>query len=182
MKKMKNLYKSLLSTVIALSLVAGLGIAGLLQYYGKVVGTATVSQSVQVSADGVTWLTCIGATGEGCTIEDTYFTTAGNTQYNEYYIKNNAEINASIKIDDEDTPEEVEMLEVAVVDLDTNCSELGDEDYSNIKGPGNEPVSTSLDAGETKKICEKVKFAINTQAGDYNVTIAVSPENQNQNQ
>jgi hypothetical protein len=51
MKKSAKFFgKSLLALVLGIIAVAGLAVAGLLNYYGKVVGTAKVQQSVVVKA------------------------------------------------------------------------------------------------------------------------------------
>jgi hypothetical protein len=165
--------KSLLALALGIIAVAGLAVAGLLSYYGKVVGTATVSQSVQVSSDGNNWLTCTGTAGEGCTISDTFNVIAGNTEYKTYYVKNNAGVAATIKIDDDgSTPSEVEELGVAVVDTGTDCDDS--VTYTNILG-SNGPLIETLNSGPLKKICEKVKFRIDTLAGSYNVVLTVAP-------
>jgi len=165
--------KSLLALVLGIIAVAGLAVAGLLRFYGKVVGTATVTQSVQVSSDNNNWLTCSDTTGGGCTITDTFSVVAGNTAYRTYYVKNNAGVSAGIKIDDESTPGEVEELYVAVVDTGTDCKSEG-VSYTNILGEEG-PLSEILDPGATKKICEKVKFKINTLEGSYDVKLTVIP-------
>jgi len=174
MKKSAKFFgKSLLALALGVIAVAGLAVAGLLNYYGKVVGTVTVSQSVQVSKDGDTWLTCSGTEGEGCTISDTFNVVAGDTVYRTYYVKNNAGVDANINIDDESTPSEVEELGVAVVDTGTNCDDAS-VTYTNVLGAAG-PLSSTLSSGQTKQICEKVKFRINTLASNYDVTLKVVP-------
>jgi hypothetical protein len=173
MKKSAKFFgKSLLALALGIIALSGLAVAGLLSYYGKVVGTVTVSQSVQVSKDGTTWLTCTGTAGEGCTISDAFGVVAGNTVYRAYYVRNNAQVEATIEIDDESTPAVVKELKVAVVDTDTNCDVS--VTYTNVLGAAG-PLSVTLGQGETKKICGKVTFEINTLAGNYGVTLKVVP-------
>jgi len=50
MKKFKIFGKTITATILGLLVLTGLGIAGLLSYYGKAVGTATIKQSVLVKA------------------------------------------------------------------------------------------------------------------------------------
>jgi hypothetical protein len=171
-KSAKFLGKSLLALALGIIAVAGLAVAGLLSFYGKVVGTATVSQSVQVSEDGDNWLTCSDTNGGGCTITDTFNVIAGNTEYRTYYVKNNAGVAATIKIDDVSTLEVVDELGVAVVGTGTDCDES--VTYTDILGSAG-PLSVTLNPGEEKKICEKVKFKINTLAGTYEVVLTVAP-------
>jgi len=176
MKGLKNLRKATPLLILGTLIAVGLASAALLSYYGIVVGTATVSQSVQISEDQTNWLTCTNETGGGCTLEDQIEGVAGSDIYAEYYIKNDADYDAAIVIDDYDTPIEVEELEVAVVeDLSANCSLV--TEYHDILGSPESPASypTIIPAGETMKICEHVKFKINTLAGDYTITLNISP-------
>jgi hypothetical protein len=173
MKKSAKFFgKSLLALALGIIAVAGLAVAGLLSYYGKVVGTVTVSQSVQVSQDGNNWLTCTDVGGGGCTITETFSVVAGDIVYRTYYVRNNAAVDANINIDDESTPSEVEELGVAVVGTDTTCDDS--VTYTNVLGAAG-PLSSTLSSGQTKKICEKVKFRINTLASNYDVTLKVVP-------
>lgn len=171
-KKVSMFGRKISAALLGLVIVAGLAMAGLLNYYGQVVGTATVSQSVQVSENNEKWLTCSGSNGEGCKIEDSFSVTAGDTVYREYYVRNNAEVNATIKIDDINTPEEVNELAVAIVNVGTQCNGEG-VSYTSLLGENY--LQVTLESNETKKICEKVTFKINTLAGNYPITIGISP-------
>jgi len=176
MKGLQNLRKATPLLILGILAAIGLASAALLQYYGVVVGKATISQSVQISKDQNNWLTCTDESGGGCTLEDQISGVAGSDIYAEYYIKNDADYDAAIVIDDYDTPIEVEKLEVAVVeDLSADCSLV--TDYYDILGSPESPASypTIIPAGKTMKICEHVKFKINTLAGDYTITLNVSP-------
>jgi len=90
MKKSAKFFgKSLLALVLGVIAVAGLGIAGLLSYYGKVVGTATVSQGVvlEVYGDGGSLLA--RAQGDGSPISLSADVVAGSTLDTFYYNTGN---------------------------------------------------------------------------------------------
>jgi hypothetical protein len=171
-ESLKIFGKTIPAAALALLALAGVAMAGLLNFYGKAVGAATVSQSVQVSSDGTSWLTCTDVIGGDCTITDTFSPVAGDREFRTYYIKNDAAVSADVNIDDDSTPPEVDELGAAVVSTATTCD--GSVSYTDIKG-GAGPLSVSIGSGDTNKICVKVKFKINTMAGSYTITTTVAP-------
>jgi Ca2+-binding RTX toxin-like protein len=94
MKKSAKFFgKSLLALALGIIAVAGLAVAGLLSYYGRVVGTVTVNQSLVISSDGSIWKECTRGDYSQCTVTYSGITAiAGNEQdfNNTFYLKNNA--------------------------------------------------------------------------------------------
>ena len=94
MKKIK-IFGKIPVTLIAILLASGLATAGVLTYYAKIVGTATVRQSVRLSEDGNTWLEC-----PNCRITWEYNGPAGATVVKgPYYLKNFAGVPATVKFE-----------------------------------------------------------------------------------
>jgi hypothetical protein len=88
---MKKFFKSLPVIVIALALLSVAGIAGLLSYYGKVVGTATVNQSVVVDGEVVPGSMNLHYSINGVKGGETFTT-------DEHTIKDQSSVDASITI------------------------------------------------------------------------------------
>ena len=168
MKKMKNIYKSLLTTVIALSLVASLGIAGLLSYYGKVVGTATVEQSVRLVVDGREYQ-CTGGDYTKCT----YNWQIGNIVASEtvekiFTLKNYGKENAPISFEVNVTPSDQGVdVEVTGVTTGENGSNVCSGD-----APSQVPSAGGSGPG-TVEFCVKVTSNIATVPDNYEVTVNV---------
>jgi hypothetical protein len=79
MKKSAKFFgKSLFALVLATVLLGGLAVAGLLSYYGKVVGTATVSQGVVLEIYGTGNNFLARAEGDGSSIDLTADVVAGS--------------------------------------------------------------------------------------------------------
>jgi len=86
MKKSAKLFgKSLLALALGIIAVAGLGIAGLLTYYGQVVGTATVSQGVVLEVYYNEGNQLASAQGDGTPITLSAEVVAGSTLDTFYY-------------------------------------------------------------------------------------------------
>jgi len=93
MKKSAKFFgKSLLALALGIIAVAGLGIAGLLSYYGKVVGTAKVSQGVVLEVYGDGENLPARAEGDGTPIELSAEVIAGSTLDTFYYGEDNKEV------------------------------------------------------------------------------------------
>ena len=90
MKKSAKFFgKSLLALALGIIAVAGLGIAGLLNYYGKVVGTATVSQGVVLEVYDDNGNQLARAEGDGTHITLSADVIAGSTLDTFYYGEDN---------------------------------------------------------------------------------------------
>jgi len=170
--KMKNkLYRSILATVVALSVVAGLGFAGLLQYYGKVVGTATVGQSVRlVNPDTGEEMECTNGDYSKCT----YDWKIGNIVASETvkkiftlrnYGKQNAPISFGVTVNPSDQGVEVKVTGVA----EENGNEVCQGD-----APSKVPPATDAGPG-TAEFCVVVTSNIATIPDDYTVTVGIKP-------
>jgi hypothetical protein len=80
MKKSAKFFgKSLLALALGIIAVAGLAVAGLLSFYGKVVGTATVSQGVVLEIYDTSGTFLARATGDGSSIDLSADVVAGST-------------------------------------------------------------------------------------------------------
>jgi len=92
-KKASSVTAKLLAMFLAIGLLAVLGTAGLLSYYGKVVGTVTVQQSVQISQDGTNWMSCNNNNVENCKVTYSGLNVVAGSLQNitqTLYIRNNA--------------------------------------------------------------------------------------------
>jgi hypothetical protein len=89
-KKVKFFGRSIPAVAIALIAIAALASAGLLSYYGKITGTATVSQSVLV--DGKDYKLPITGAWQGSFV-------AGKTFIERHYLENNADVPATVKFE-----------------------------------------------------------------------------------
>jgi len=96
LKKKVNVFgKGIPVFVIALVLLTmGLASAGLLSYYGMVIGTVTVDQSLVISTDGQNWKECTEGNYENCKVTSSIETVAGTTKdfvggNYKFYLKNN---------------------------------------------------------------------------------------------
>ncbi len=171
---MKKFFKSLPVIVIALVALSGLAIAGLLSYYGKVVGTATVEQSVRIDDKPYTQEITE-------TIRDAV---AGNTYYGGLHtLKNFGGQSAPITVTTslKTGPAGAELgsgkdVEVRYVYADNdagtyNCQfESGDEIT-----PINWSEVSPLEQNEEVHFCIEYKFNIAAIPGDYEITTTVSP-------
>ncbi|MEM5805448.1 MAG: hypothetical protein QW676_02860 [Candidatus Aenigmatarchaeota archaeon] len=170
--------------------LAGVASAGLLSYYGKVVGTATVSQSVKLSdydANGQI-IQEIDYTG---TITYSGSVVAGDTLVNgndastsiEYFkVKNYAtESGANVKVgidnDGDDQIDDTSLLDSAIDSVEfveyssgtcTN-TEIGSEITGKV---GRE---LTLNAGGEQDFCIQIKFKINAEPGSYVNNVKVLP-------
>jgi CheY-specific phosphatase CheX len=156
--------KSLLALVLGVIAVAGLAVAGLLSYYGKVVGTATVSQSVRVND-------CQIDSTHTCELPETINVVAGNSGYSgPYTIKNYATSEAPIKITCPD------VIEGDKTVIDTKCVLLASEtDCSSATGYGDGPITDRLASEATKYLCIQYNPVINAAKGSYEITTVVEP-------
>jgi len=182
-KKVKILGKQIPAVLIALVAIAGLASAGLLSYYGKVVGTATVSQSVQVSLNGQDWKQCTEA--GACDLTFTVNPVAGDPITQTVYVENTANAQANVKLDttcptdfptkDETTPGEVNCYE------DAGKTKLGVTiDYA-VKDKGGTTVSPTNGVYSLSKASSPYTlditytFAINTEPKSYDIVTQIVP-------
>jgi hypothetical protein len=96
-KKVKFFGRSIPAVAIALIAIAALASAGWLSYYGMLVGTAEVHQSVKLNG-----LECTGGNYENCKISYTVGSSAvaGSTYVDgPFNLKNDAQIPATVKFD-----------------------------------------------------------------------------------
>ena len=155
----------ILLTIIAITSLAS---AALLSYYGTIVGTAQVKQSVLV--DGKNYTTSVQDTiGEAI---------AGNSYTFKHYLTNRAEIGATVKLtaDNPDTQNEEDYPEgVTVKYYEATC---GDSLPDSIQCTENEiqnPESIEVGAEQNYCFCIEYIFAINAEPGDYDITTYVVP-------
>jgi hypothetical protein len=177
-KSAKFLGKSLLALALGIIVVAGLAVAGLLSYYGKVVGTATVSQSVRlVDPTNGDELVCQDSQGSGCTVSNYQYLTivAGDTGYTgPFELRNYASSDVSVNIQATVTngPGGTDGITVTVTGVDENgeCSD-------NVNAPTSVPGRSSNSYG-VAKFCLKVSSQPNAIAGSYGITTTVSVPSQ----
>lgn len=159
--------KQVSAIVLGLLVMAGLASAGLISYYGMVVGTATVTQSVKLDDQ-----TCIDASGGDCTATDTFTTVGGDTIYKKYKLTNDASVSADVQISYEPTDDAytVGYVVVEVEDQDAydalDCSEQSFTDST---------IDTTLEAGKMYAFCTAYQFAINALANEYAITTSIVP-------
>jgi len=149
----------ILLTIIAITSLAS---AALLSYYGEVVGTATIEQSVKI--DGKIW---------NQTIEETITGVAGNTYATKHTITNDASQEAQISI--------VTVSKTGPENYDPEGAGVtvsyGSPGQDGECGDGNDgPAPTSVPAGGSVDFCIYYEFAINAYPGTYTVTTEVQPQ------
>jgi len=188
-KKVKIFGKQIPAVLLALVAMTALASAGLLSYYGKAVGTATVSQSVKLSAtDGINTVT---AEGDGAAIPFDINVFAGDPfkngladldndgdkddQITYFELSNDASASANVKIPiiskDIDGDGKEELLNVDLVTYENGActttsldSEITDGTYDVIvpaKGKG------------TVQFCVVGTFKLNTKPGTYQNAITI---------
>ncbi len=145
----------------------------ILSYFGVIVGEIRISQSVQISKDRVRWLTCTTRTGEGCTLRDQISGVAGEEIYLAYYIRNNANEEIKVGIDDSNSPIELDELSVAVVDVNRKCGDV--MSYKSILGSSG-PHSIVIQGKTTMKVCERLRFKVNSLPNVYTLTLIILPQ------
>ncbi|MFH7880423.1 MAG: hypothetical protein QXI09_00210 [Candidatus Aenigmatarchaeota archaeon] len=193
MKGNKLNWGVVLATMIVLSVLAGLGIAGLLTYYGRAVGTATVQQSVKLSDYGsdnqqiqeidykgeINFYSEIVAGDELVNGKDS----SNNAEIKYFRVKNYAsQSSASIIVGiDNDNNNEVDNetnLDAAIESvkfveyISGSCTD--NEIGSGIE-EGKVGRRLELEAGGEKDFCIKIKFKINAEPGNYTYTVKVLP-------
>jgi len=171
MKRFKIFGKTITATILGLLVLAGLGIAGLLSYYGKVVGTATVSQSVRLDGKQCTETTNGGL---ACDLTETFDIVAGNTYYTEHLLENEASVDAKINVvKSGDVPQEFQSVKYSIQEgnpSNVDCETLEEEKYSDTIN--NFPLQgNSVDY----TLCIKYVVKINAAPGNYSVTTQVTP-------
>jgi hypothetical protein len=155
------IYRLVPVTIVTLSILAGLGIAGLLSYYGKVVGTSGVSQSVRLVI-GDNEYQC--TTPEACTVNEEYSDiVAGSTITKIYTLKNYASTDAPISISVEVSPENQGVT-----------ADVFASDCSNNTAPTSVPAA-SEDVPGTVGFCVKVDSALATVPATYTIITTVAP-------
>lgn len=172
MKNLETSRKVILFLLIT-SFMISFAEAIILSYFGVIVGEIRISQSVQISKDRVKWLTCTTRTGEGCTLRDQISGVAGDEIYLSYYIKNNANEEAKIGIDDSNSPVELDELSIAVVDVNKKCDDV--MSYEDILGSSG-PYLTVIQGKTTMKVCERLRFKVNSLPNAYTLTLIVLPQ------
>jgi hypothetical protein len=175
MKKSAKFFgKSLLALALGVIAVAGLAVAGLLSFYGKVVGTATVEQSVRlVDPSTDQELICQDSKGTGCTVTSYNYLTivAGNTQNaGPFELRNYAsnDVNVNIQAEVTSGPEGTGGVTVTVVGVDSNgaCSDTASAPTS-VPGKGTSQYGVA-------KFCLKISSQPNAIPGDYEIRTTVS--------
>jgi hypothetical protein len=182
MKKSAKFFgKSLLALALGVIAVAGLAVAGLLSYYGKVVGTANVAQSLLV--DGNTY---------SQEVKDNLGNiVAGESYIKEHYLKNQATqegvvAKAKLTPDDPSTtdvekyPDGVTVTYYKATWTDANNN--GEVDSGEIACSTTEAYSSDdiieVGAGQVVPFCIKYTFAVNlepsTSENPYTITTYVA--------
>ena len=139
-KRVTILGKSIPAMVIALLLMGGLASAGLLAYYGSIVTTVEVHQSIKLSNDGKTWLQCTPGY-EQCTIEDSWIpeeSPGGEKFCKKYWLKNQMSVEGTVDFDTTCTPD-CDGIETHIVK---------NLDYSWSGAIGAQPVEITAEDGE----------------------------------
>ena len=190
MAKKKNQATMLrtLLLVTAIFAVSALAMAGLLTYYGKVVGTVKVEQAVKLASYGssgkISEVDYTGPinfyiSGYAGTVLYNGKDTNGNVDIEYFEVHNYAgtdDANVKIALVDENNniltslPEEIAELKFVVYD-GTGCTstEIGSE----VSGQVARQVTINRESGV--KFCIAVKYKINAQPGNYTLRITVFP-------
>ena len=185
MKKSAKFFgKSLLALALGIIAVVGLGIAGLLSYYGKFIGTTAVTQSVQVSLEESGWKQCTGSPPE-CELTFIVEGVAGDTITQNVYLKNEAQVNANIELQTEcpeGFPNKNEVSPGQQVECKTNDGKLGltvtyslKDTGGNEVNPGDNGVYTLSKDNSPYTLTIDYTFAINAAPGNYQITTTVVP-------
>jgi hypothetical protein len=166
---MKKFFKSLPVIVIALVALSGLAIAGLLSYYGKVVGTATVQQSVRlVNPDTNQDYQCTGGNYDSCKydwrIGDIV---AGSSGYKIFTLKNYAPSAASISFEVSVTPQGGVTAEV------TGVSTNGGTTTCEGNAPNTVPAAGSDGSPGVAQFCVKYTSDLTATPETYTITVGI---------
>jgi hypothetical protein len=164
--------KSLLALALGIIAVAGLAVAGLLSYYGRVVGTVTVKQAVVLDESP-----CVNDDGTpgNCDISESPSLVAGDAVYTKHtlvYRSTNPSATTNVKVEatepTEDSTTLVDAKYVIVEDPDGSitCNEQTGQYSDSIS-------SYTLTAEKTYALCIQYTTPINV-AGSFQVNTTVS--------
>jgi hypothetical protein len=178
MKKSAKFFgKSLLALALGIIAVAGLAVAGLLSYYGKVVGTVTVHQSVILRAydsnnnklgestptsDGnPADLTCTGSVTAGDTLTNCQISSSSVAYF---ALENTAQTaTATVTLSGSVSPNDISDG-VKFVTYENGCTN------TQITGP------QTINAGGSLKFCVLVPTKVNAQPTTATITVTANTE------
>jgi hypothetical protein len=176
MKKSAKFFgKSLLALALGVIAVAGLAVAGLLSYYGKVVGTVTVSQSVILRAydsngnklgestptsnGNPADLTCTGSVTAGDTLTNCQISSS-NVAY--FALENTAQTaTATVSLSGLIDPSDI-STGVKFVTYDESNKSCTDNEITG---------SQTINAGGNLKFCIRVPTKVNAQPTTATITV-----------
>jgi len=170
-KKATTATAKLLAMFLAVGLLAVLGIAGALIYYGKVVGQVTLKQAVVlVNPDNNNEIPCTNGDYNACTYSKSFSNvvagssvTIGPIEIRNYYSQE-----VSIRFETSVTPDP-QGVTVRVTGYDENSKECKGNAPSSVPAP-----QQGQSYGSTK-FCVKIDFDVKTVPTTYTVTVGVKP-------
>jgi hypothetical protein len=184
--------KSLLALALGIIAVAGLAVAGILQFYGKVVGTATVQQSVKV--DGNVCQPTSDNPAAGCIVTDTISGVAGDYIWSDadsnkddnqpHVISNDASVTAEVTLNSYEadssgnklTSETTTVQEIKYFTAgdDGKCGTGDDEEISDVDSQ-KDGIQVTVSKSAPVNLCIRYKFPINAVQGTYYIVTEVIP-------